>query len=38
MEDGVAGDKVFDVLKIVPAVSDQRTCAIERFFLSALPV
>jgi hypothetical protein len=37
MEDGVSGDKVFDVLKIVPAVSDQRTCAIELFFLSALP-
>lgn len=36
MEDGVAGDIVFDVLKIVP--SDQRTCAIEPFFLSALPV
>ena len=38
MENGIAGDKVFDVLKIVPAVSDQLICAIERFFFSARPV
>jgi hypothetical protein len=36
MEDGIAGDKVFDVLKMFPAVNDQRTCAIGQLFPSAI--